>query len=151
MHLNRLFEHLAWADGLLLDALAKAGEPPEPVLRLLGHLLGAERIWLARVRGEDTSGMQVWPALTPAQCRTVAGEAQAGFREILRTASPGRLGATIAYRTSKGQPMESSLEDILLHVALHGTYHRGQIAALMRREGLEPASTDFILFARSGR
>jgi uncharacterized damage-inducible protein DinB len=147
-HLDRLYDHLAWADSLILDALEKVGDPSEPILRLLGHLFSAERIWLMRIRQEDTSKEVVWAALSLAQCRSVAEEALAGFREIIQEATEDRLAALISYRTTKGQPMESSLQDILLHVALHGSYHRGQIAALLRREGLEPVGTDFITFAR---
>ncbi len=146
--LDRLYQHLAWADRLLLGALAKAVEPPEQVLRLLGHLLGAERIWLKRVRSEDSTQDTVWPALSLAQCGPVAVATSTGFQDFLRTATASQLAAPITYRTTKGQPMESILSDILLHVALHGAYHRGQIAALLRREGLEPISTDFITFAR---
>ena len=148
--LNRLYEHLAWADSLLLDALEALGDPPEEAMRLLGHLFGAERIWLMRIRGEDSSVQSVWPRLSLVQCRALAEEARAGFRDILQGATAGRLAAPIAYRNAKGQPFESSLGDILLHIALHGAHHRGQIAALLRREGREPAATDFILFSRLG-
>ena len=147
-HLDRLYDHLAWADCLVLDALEKAGEPSVPILRILGHLFSAERIWLMRIRQEETSKEAVWASLSLAQCRAVAEESKAGFRKIVQNATDDRLAALISYRTTKGQPMESSLHDILLHVALHGSYHRGQIAALLRREGLEPVGTDFITFAR---
>jgi uncharacterized damage-inducible protein DinB len=33
-------------------------------------------------------------------------------------------------------------------VALHGAYHRGQIAAALRGAGAVPEPTDFIAFAR---
>jgi uncharacterized damage-inducible protein DinB len=33
-------------------------------------------------------------------------------------------------------------------VALHGSYHRGQIALLMRQGGGAPAATDYIAFVR---
>ena len=148
-HLVRLYDHLAWADGLVLDALEKAGEPPERILRLLAHLLGAERIWLMRIRGEDTSKATVWPANSLAECRAIAGQTSAGYLAFLRTVPENRLDVLIGYRTSKGEPQESRLADILLHVALHGAYHRGQIAALVRSEGQEPAGTDFITFARA--
>ena len=146
--LDRLYDHLAWADSRVLDALEKAGAPSAPVLRLLGHLFSAERIWLMRIRRLDTSPVAVWSELSLAQCRAAAFESAAGFREVIRNATPDQLAGLMAYRTSSGQPMESRLEDILLHVALHGSYHRGQIAALLRREGLEPVGTDFITFTR---
>jgi uncharacterized damage-inducible protein DinB len=33
-------------------------------------------------------------------------------------------------------------------VALHGAYHRGQIAQLLRQNGAQPAATDYIGFVR---
>jgi uncharacterized damage-inducible protein DinB len=147
-HLVRLYDHLAWADGLVLDALERAGSPSEPVLALLGHLVSAERIWLMRLRGEDTSKETVWPRLSLAQCRALAEASWLGFRDILQTSTKDRLAGLIAYRTTKGQPMASPMGDILFHVALHGAYHRGQIAALVRREGSDPAGTDFITYSR---
>jgi len=42
----------------------------------------------------------------------------------------------------------SRVEDILLHVVLHGCYHRGQVAIALREAGAEPSATDFIAFVR---
>jgi uncharacterized damage-inducible protein DinB len=39
----------------------------------------------------------------------------------------------------------------LMHVALHGAYHRGQIAQVIRQGGGEPVNTDFITFQRLRR
>jgi uncharacterized damage-inducible protein DinB len=39
---------------------------------------------------------------------------------------------------------------VSLHIAFHGVYHRGQIAALVRQHGGEPAYTDFIRAVRTG-
>jgi uncharacterized damage-inducible protein DinB len=58
------------------------------------------------------------------------------------------LDEGITYRTSAGDQFTTSLRDILIHVALHGTYHRGQIAAAVRAGGDTPASTDYIHFVR---
>jgi uncharacterized damage-inducible protein DinB len=35
---------------------------------------------------------------------------------------------------------------VLRHVVNHSTYHRGQVAAKLRRLGVEPAATDFIFW-----
>ena len=42
------------------------------------------------------------------------------------------------------------MADILSHVVLHASYHRGQIASAMREAGGTPAYTDFIHAVRSG-
>ena len=38
--------------------------------------------------------------------------------------------------------------DLLHHVAMHGMYHRGQVAQDVRRQGGEPVSTDLIFYLR---
>ena len=43
---------------------------------------------------------------------------------------------------SAGDEFDSKLSDILLHVALHGAYHRGQVNLLIRTAGGEPSPTE---------
>jgi uncharacterized damage-inducible protein DinB len=40
----------------------------------------------------------------------------------------------------------SSLAHLMQHLANHSTYHRGQIALMMRQLGAEPVATDFHVF-----
>jgi uncharacterized damage-inducible protein DinB len=44
----------------------------------------------------------------------------------------------------------NAVGDILTHVAMHGAYHRAQIATAVRESGQEPAYTDFIHAVRQG-
>jgi uncharacterized damage-inducible protein DinB len=148
-HLERLFEHMAWADRQLLDALAALDAPSAPMLRLLNHLLGAEQLWLRRVRGEDCAQVPVWPTLSLEACRALAEATGAGFQAFVAAADADQLAARVDYRTSRGQAVTSTLRDMLNQVVLHGCHHRGQIACLMRQEGFEPVGVDYILFTRA--
>jgi uncharacterized damage-inducible protein DinB len=56
----------------------------------------------------------------------------------------------VSYVNSKGEPWTSTAGDILLHVALHSSYHRGQIAMALRDGGEEPPYTDYIHCVRQG-
>jgi uncharacterized damage-inducible protein DinB len=47
-----------------------------------------------------------------------------------------------------GSAQSSSLPDIITHVCNHGTYHRGQVAKSLKAAGIQPVSTDFIVFSR---
>jgi len=148
--LERLFRHLAWADAQVLDLLARTpGAPPE-ALRLLGHLVQTESIWLGRVQGTAAGAARPWPdpPLALDRCRAMSLESLEEFRKVLAASGPDALAAPVAYRTSRGEPFATPLLDILLHVALHGAYHRGQVALLLRRGGIPPAPTDYILLAR---
>jgi uncharacterized damage-inducible protein DinB len=146
-HLTKLIAHLAWADDRVLAALRSATTLDPACLELFAHVLAAEHVWLARLKG-GTPHHPVWPALTLEQC---AGLVQGNQRELAATAAeltPADLPRAITYVNSAGQTFTSSVEDILLHVCLHGTYHRGQIAWALRRGGGVPMPTDYIAFTR---
>lgn len=59
------------------------------------------------------------------------------------------LSREFAYTNPKGEQFRNRVGDVALHVAFHGVYHRGQIAALVRQHGGEPAYTDFIQAVRT--
>src|SRR5262249_11982858 len=46
---------------------------------------------------------------------------------------------------------EISLAHLMQHLANHSTYHRGQVALMMRQLAAEPPATDFALFLMEGR
>ena len=60
------------------------------------------------------------------------------------------LDRSVHYKNSKGEEYDSLVRDILTHVFMHSAYHRGQIAADMRQDGVTPAYTDFIQGVRKG-
>jgi uncharacterized damage-inducible protein DinB len=43
-----------------------------------------------------------------------------------------------------------SLAHLMQHLANHSTYHRGQVALMMRQLGTEPLATDFHVFLLEG-
>ena len=146
-HLRVLFDHLRWADDLALGALRAAhGQPPQ-ALQLYAHVLGAEETWLARLEGRAPA-LAVWPDLDLEQCAAWAGRLHAGLDARLAALAPADLDVVVAYVNSAGTPFRSTVRDILLQVALHGQYHRGQVALLLRASGFEPAPTDYIAWAR---
>ena len=145
--LSKLITHLGWADDRVLAALRSATDPDPACLDLFAHVLAAEHVWLARLKGE-TPRHPVWPTLTLEEC---AGLVQANQRDLtafVGALDPADLTRGVTYKNSAGQEFTSSIEDILLHVCLHGTYHRGQIAWALRHGGGVPMPTDYIAMVR---
>ncbi len=114
----------------------------------MGHIIGAELLWLARMQGRPNE-LAVWPDLTLEQCEARIRGLSRGFGEALIDGSrdPVRV---VAYTNSKGESWTSTVEDILTHVVIHSAYHRGQIASDLRAAGQEPAYTDYIHAVRQG-
>jgi uncharacterized damage-inducible protein DinB len=143
----RLFSHLGWADQAVVAALRQTPTPAPEWLELYGHVLGAEHVWLARIAGREPE-LPVWPTLTIDECAGVAQANLEGFHGLLERVDPAQLNTTVHYRNSAGREFDSTIEDILLHVCLHGSYHRGQIAQCMRQGAAVPAPTDYIGYVR---
>jgi uncharacterized damage-inducible protein DinB len=149
-HYKRLYEHAHWANRRILDALRGISDDAEAMQekKLFAHLIAAERVWLTRLEGIDSSGLAIWPAYSLQGCEELAEANADGYRDYLDRITDADCGSVIAYRNSTGQEFHTAIGDILAHVALHGSYHRGQIASFLRTDGFTPVSTDYILYAR---
>jgi uncharacterized damage-inducible protein DinB len=145
--LTRMFEHMKWADERAHESLVNAANPPAQALDLLAHVVATEHVWISRVLGE-TPEATPWPKLSLSQCAELAAASAERFLSLVESVDDVALEGGITYRNSAGLEFTNSMRDILMHVALHGSYHRGQIAAAIRAGGDTPASTDYIAYVR---
>ena len=145
--LHRMFKHVDWANAVIFDALRGQSTPDPEALRLFAHILGAEEVWLSRI-AQRPSRQAVWPSLSISECDALAGANRDAFAALLADTKAGDLERPVRYSNSAGFQFENTLGDILTHVALHGSYHRGQIARQLRASGTAPPYTDFIAFVR---
>lgn len=154
----RMFDYDSWANGECVSTmLGEAGSISPDLVGRMAHILSAEKLWLERILGQPQT-LPVWPTSTLADCMALTDDMTLAWRDYLTQLSPQRatgvparsLRDNVKYRNSKGEPWSSRVEDILIHVLFHSTYHRGQIALQMRASGLTPAYTDFIHAVRQG-
>ena len=148
--LTRLYDHMAWADANTREALrAMASGSPEMsrATDLYAHLAATEHVWLSRLVGRPAA-QPVWPSLDLETAARLASETVGELRALVTRLDAKGLAHEVEYTNSAGRSFRSRADDILIHIALHGAYHRGQIALLTRQGGSQPASTDYIAFAR---
>ncbi len=146
---RRLFEFDHWADREALASLRAATAPPERAVSILAHVAGAKLMWLARILGEalpDTT----WPELDLDALARQFDELAARWRAFLNGLGADDLRRDVSYKNTKGEAFTNPLGDLLLQVALHGSYHRGQVAVLLREAGKQPSATDYIRAVRLG-
>ncbi|MFN2399466.1 MAG: DinB family protein [Gemmatimonadaceae bacterium] len=146
-YIHRLFAHVAWADDAVLESLQRVPDASDKAIELFAHVLGAEHVWLARLQ-ETPAAVAVWPRLSVLECAELAGKNRESYSAFLDSLNASDLERTVHYRNSAGAEFDSRVDDILIHVALHGAYHRGQVARGLREGGSVPAPTDYIAFVR---
>jgi uncharacterized damage-inducible protein DinB len=151
-------DYTAWASRRLVTAVSSL--PPEEltkdfktadhsILGTLVHVYAADRVWLGRIQGnpparfidpEQDMRLDVlqndWPELLNRWQQWAA----AHNGDSLRT--------RLSYKDLKGNPYETPLWQIVLHVVNHGTHHRGQVSGFLRALGHTPPRLDLIDYYR---
>lgn len=126
---------------MLSEQEAKAGEK---ALRLFSHILNAQHIWNCRIAG-TTPLVGVWD-LNPAA--GLADKDRENYRHTNDLLDYTDLETPVDYKTSGGASFTNNTKDILFHIINHSTYHRGQVASLLRTAGIDPPATDYIFYKR---
>ncbi|HEX7878438.1 MAG TPA: DinB family protein [Candidatus Eisenbacteria bacterium] len=139
----------AWANRETLASLRAASHVPSRALGVIGHIVGAERLWLRRM-GHDSAPLPVWPQLTIDHIDSELRSLSIDWDAWTAGLDEDSLARFVDYTNSKGESFRNTVVDILSHVTHHSSYHRGQIATLMVQAGEVPACTDYIECVRRG-
>ncbi len=113
------------------------------------HVMSAEWIWFARLRGETPVAMlrpEDYPNRETVRARW--DEIEQGIRGYLATLTDDAVQGTCAYRTTKGIAYEDPITGILLHVVNHGTDHRSQMLRVLHDLGAPTLEQDLIFYLR---
>jgi len=145
-HLRNLFSYNDWANRRVIVAMKAADS--EKSLRILTHLLITEKEYYERLYGKDPTGFDFWPTLSLNECGTLARENAEAYEKLLRRFEENGLDVRAKYRNSQGTPYENTYRELLTHVLLHSSIHRGNIVLKMREDGFEPPVIDYIVYLR---
>ena len=145
-YFKKLYQYNQWANLGLCEHLKVIRELPDDIMMRLSHVVAAEEIWYHRIEPLEMEPLPVfeiqsWEVLEPRL--TLSAK-----RWLDLVTATDDFERKLIYKNLAGKTYESNLGDIFMHVANHGTYHRGQIATLLRQQQFEPLPTDFILFTR---
>ncbi len=153
-----LYDFNAWANRRTLDTCSSLA--PEQFTRDLGssfhslrdtlaHIYGAEWIWLERWQGRVAAGLPSaadFPDFESIRKRLT--EMDSTLVDYVAGLSTEDVQRVVQFKTTAGVAFSQPLWQCLQHVANHGSYHRGQIATMLRQLGAKPIATDLIFFYR---
>ena len=149
--------YTAWASGRLVEAAAGLtqeeltrdfGTADKSVLGTLVHVFGADRLWLARLKGEPANTY-----LTDADYRlTVLQNDWPALYQRWKAWADGVTDATanaeLSYADMSGNPFRQQVGLLVFHVVNHGTHHRGQVSGFLRAMGHAPPKLDLSFYYR---
>jgi len=116
---------------------------------LLAHLVAARRVWLFRLGVDAHPPKEFFPqGVALDDLERSLGEMHQVWSGHLARLSDADVARSFEYQSYDAGPMRNRIEDVLAQLFGHSSYHRGQIAQLLRQIGAEPAITDYIYWAR---
>jgi uncharacterized damage-inducible protein DinB len=142
----KIYKYNVWANKKVINTLKKQQVADKKILTLMSHVLSALNIWLARIENRSTEHYPLWQMYDIDQLEEMADDI--GARWLLYIERNEKFDGVLIYKNYVGLPYENKIENIMIHLVNHSTYHRAQIATLLRQAGLEPINTDFITYDR---
>lgn len=145
-YLEKLYQYNFWANKKVITCLKNQEVEDEKVLTLMSHVLSALCIWLARIEDRSTEPFPLWKKYSLSELEQMAetvGNQWLSFIEKNET-----FDRLLVYNNYVGLPYKNKVESIMIHLVNHSTYHRAQVAILLRQKDFEPVNTDFITYDR---
>jgi len=162
--IHLVFEYDRWANNRILQSASALtvekftrdlGGSFKSVRDTLVHIIGGEWIWLAywkdpsqslsdlRTRRDALFNLNPFPDITAVQLKWA--EIELDQIDFVSRLTNELLEKMLPFRST-----HLSLTHLMQHMANHATYHRGQVALMIRQLHAEPIATDFHLFLVEG-
>ena len=142
----KLYEYNAWANKRVIDTLNRQQISDEKILTLMGHIVAAQYLWLHRIKGLPPAQVKLWGEYSLEKVTSMAEEVGKLWLEFVN--ANDNFNRELTYHNYVGDPYVNNVESIMIHLVNHCSYHRAQIAMLLRQKGFEPINTDFITYDR---
>jgi uncharacterized damage-inducible protein DinB len=149
-----------WANKKILDTISQLNDTQlrqeilssfPGIFNTLLHLLDAESIWWQRLKLAERLEI---PSLNfsgdfeELQKKILQQSGQ--WKEWVTNATDNQLSHVFAYQNNRREQYKQPVNEVLIHLFNHGSYHRGQLVTMLRQLGVEKIpSTDFIEWSRS--
>jgi uncharacterized damage-inducible protein DinB len=151
---SQLIEIKRWADRGLYAAVSRnfdrlTHEDASIMLRILDHMHAVDRIFQHNLQGLPHTFQAPRSENIP-QFEALANsvsEVDDWYASYVDNLPENDFEQPVDFVFTSGKPARMRRGEIILHVCLHGTYHRGNAGALLQLKGLTPsrdAITDFL-------
>ena len=153
-HFLTMQRYEQWASGRTIASLRSAHAASgdrgsfDRARGIFAHIQMARHEWLFRLGHVARRPWVMFPDWTVDDASADAARLDEAWNAYLATLTDPDLDREVRYASNEGKPFVSLRRDILTHVFNHSTYHRGQIALLVKTAGGSPESTDFVLYSR---
>lgn len=152
-HIRDLYLHQEWADAKHWRAVltSEAARKDPDLKERLVHLHAAQQVWLGRWQGLSLPFPKAEDHASIEDTFHFAKACHAALRAYLSLRKEADLAEPVTYTNLAGHTFTQPLHELMVHLAFHSQYHRGQNAARLRALGAPTPGTDLCTWQREGR
>ena len=151
-----LLKFKRWIDAETLKAIkciskSAYADKHHQMLRLMNHIHVVDMIFSANISGQQQHGYTaVNTPETPSvdELAVKMEDCTNGYIQRVSSMEPAEFVETIKFRFVDGGEGEMTAKDMLNHMLLHGTYHRGAVGWLISECGGVPPKDVLTVFLR---
>lgn len=143
------FEFEYWSNDTILKALRSVKVKDNKALILFSHLLSSHCMWLSRLNKTGFT-CTLFQKRTLDECEQLMKENLQGWKQFLSNHSAEDLEKIIEFMAAwETNPTKRriSIQDALIHIINHSSYHRGQIVARIKGNVDELPLSTYIIYA----
>ena len=149
--LERIFSYKAKANEEILAAMRQFDDvspAKEIAIRILSHTYAVDRIFAANLTGAEHGYSSPNPcqAASLEELSAAIKTSDQWYVDYVPRLDKAQLAERIDFTFTDGLPGRMSREEMLMHVTVHGEYHRGQISLIMMQNSITPPADGFTSF-----
>jgi uncharacterized damage-inducible protein DinB len=149
--LERVFSYKAKANNEMLGAMRQfddASPAKEIAIRVLNHTYAVDRIFAANLLRAEHGYTSPNPGQAPSleELSAAIKSSDQWYLDYVSGLDGTQFAERIDFAFTDGLPGRMSREEMLMHVTVHGEYHRGQISLIMMQNSITPPGDGFTTY-----
>ncbi|GAB4091548.1 DinB family protein [Flaviaesturariibacter terrae] len=115
-------------------------------LRLFSHLINCQNKWMARISNEQQAQLLDWwdPVYDADELEAEWERSLQSWLDYLATHTDDELDRELTFTGLDGGTWAATAADIALQLNYHSIHHRAQLQIMLRAQGVEPDTVDYI-------
>lgn len=144
----KLYKYNLWANQTLVNEIKPYYNSNNYISETFSHVINAQYIWWGRINHDQPTPYKVREIQDYEVIQkniSIIGEKWQNYVTNINQAEKERV---ISYTNSFGESFTSFIQDVIIHLVNHSSYHRAQVARALRLENVSPPNTDYITYCR---
>lgn len=164
--LKDFYDYHAWANSQIFNRLKELPEEMitlemtsafPTIAKVLVHLYFTDSLWLGIMSGKSMKeGLEAFQQkraeteLKPlSELEALYEETAARYKSLLEAERD--FNKQLVVENPYAGPLKTTIAETIFHIVTHGSYHRGNIAAMLRQQGQASVMQDFGLYLYAGK